>query len=510
MKVVTVATDKQRYFPYLQQSCKRNQCELVVLGWGQKWQGFAWRLNLLLTYLDSVRPDEIICFVDAYDVIVLQHHDIIVNRFKEHIKDKSTVLFSEDRSSRNSFLMRAFNSMMFPKCKKANINAGTYIGYAKAIKLMLTVADSMKVDPSENDQIVLQKMCQSSNHMFSIDTSQDIFLVICSVASRINREKEEITITNKTLRFRDTTPCILHATGNADIDDIISELDYRADLYNANNDDNKKYMWNNTKHYAYWFVRYYLVYFILIVLVTCIVFIERYIVAYMLIFLIVCLAATMYYSGKVFRSSTMVCNDKAKFCNYQIIPNLTGYSWRDKLMHLYQNGLAKRVVIQQFKSGSTISCVTLIEHMPELIEYYTSRQLQKVISDIVGEPVYHTNLSYPTSCCVLIYDKINDMIDWHYDVNYFDGRFFTLIIPVTHTRTCTNFEIYDKSSNKSCVDLQGNSVLFEGAKLFHRASELCKDQLRIVLVMQFSTKPSSNMINRWKRFIKDRSYIGFG
>ena len=32
----------------------------------------------------------------------------------------------------------------------------------------------------------------------------------------------------------------------------------------------------------------------------------------------------------------------------------------------------------------------------------------------------------PTSCCILVYDREGDGIDWHYDVNYYFGRFFTV------------------------------------------------------------------------------------
>lgn len=37
MRLVTVATHSERYFPYLLESCKRVDAKLDVLGWGQPW-----------------------------------------------------------------------------------------------------------------------------------------------------------------------------------------------------------------------------------------------------------------------------------------------------------------------------------------------------------------------------------------------------------------------------------------------------------------------------------------
>ena len=36
MKLVTVATRSERYFPFLLESCERHGAKLEVLGWGQK------------------------------------------------------------------------------------------------------------------------------------------------------------------------------------------------------------------------------------------------------------------------------------------------------------------------------------------------------------------------------------------------------------------------------------------------------------------------------------------
>ena len=55
MKLVTVATHAERYFPYLKLSVEKYKYELVVLGWGEEWKGFVWRFHLLKDYLNSLK-----------------------------------------------------------------------------------------------------------------------------------------------------------------------------------------------------------------------------------------------------------------------------------------------------------------------------------------------------------------------------------------------------------------------------------------------------------------------
>jgi hypothetical protein len=47
IKIVTVATESKYYFEYLKKSCENNGKNLEVLGYGEKWQGFAWRFTPL-------------------------------------------------------------------------------------------------------------------------------------------------------------------------------------------------------------------------------------------------------------------------------------------------------------------------------------------------------------------------------------------------------------------------------------------------------------------------------
>lgn len=178
-------------------------------------------------------------------------------------------------------------------------------------------------------------------------------------------------------------------------------------------------------------------------------------------------------------------------------------------MNQVTNGEGKRVIIPKWKAGRTISTETIQKKIPKVFDWYKS--LEKQISDIIGEKVYITPDKLPTTCAILIYEEDGDFINWHYDVNYFNGRFFTLLIPVTITNTCTEYEYYDKDGNKKGIQEEwGKAILFEGDKVFHMATKFCnKGQKRVILSVQFSTNPTISWINNIFMRIKDTAYIGY-
>ena len=160
------------------------------------------------------------------------------------------------------------------------------------------------------------------------------------------------------------------------------------------------------------------------------------------------------------------------------------------------------------KKGITISTENIIKLSPKIIEFYQNN-LKKIISELLQIDVYSTDLSLPTSCALLIYENEGDWINWHYDYNYYDGRFFTVLIPITNKKTCTQFQLMDDDGRIQSFDLiNGNSIIFEGHYLYHRASKLCKNQKRVILSCQYVTVNQINVLNRLRVKFKDFAYTG--
>jgi hypothetical protein len=229
MKVVTVATKSDKYFPALRESCQRFGYELVVLGWGKKWKGFTWRFELLSDYLKTIPSDEPVCFVDAYDVIMLRPAEIMKKRF---LQSNQNIIFAFDECQDKE--LEASNVDMFKTCDGKRLNAGTYIGYASSIIDMIAeVCSSFKCDARYgNDQQILTQYCDKKAH-FHIDTRRDFFLILNEgYDKKIVPSEYGITFDeNNELIFKSShTPCVLHAPGQTNINEITRIMGLKSNV----------------------------------------------------------------------------------------------------------------------------------------------------------------------------------------------------------------------------------------------------------------------------------------
>ena len=213
------------------------------------------------------------------------------------------------------------------------------------------------------------------------------------------------------------------------------------------------------------------------------------------------LVSYMYYKGAYYYNKLNNCQDS--FCGISVFDYSLPDDLRQELLNISQ--YAKRVNIQNWKYGRTVSTNIM---PPNVISFY--KEFADTISMVVGTNVYPTPLNLPTSSCMLVYDMEGDFINWHFDVNYFDGRFFTVLIPVTLEESATKFKYKDKQSNDIMIDLGkiNKSIVFEGDNLFHMATKLSKkDNPRIVLSLQYATNTNINMFNRLLMGLKDLAYV---
>jgi hypothetical protein len=192
---------------------------------------------------------------------------------------------------------------------------------------------------------------------------------------------------------------------------------------------------------------------------------------------------------------------------------------KDDIQRMLENkSIQKRVSITSYpenilncalpnRKGITIPTKNISENSPHLISFYNN-ELCKIVSQLTGLKLYPTELDFPTSCAIIIYENEGDWINWHYDYNYYNGRFFTVLIPITHELTCTKFQFKDKNNKIIDMDLTNNSICFEGNYLYHRASKLCNNQKRVMLSCQYVTDNSMSFISKLRIKLKDFAFIG--
>ncbi len=169
---------------------------------------------------------------------------------------------------------------------------------------------------------------------------------------------------------------------------------------------------------------------------------------------------------------------------------------------------SKRVNISGWKAGKTVETKTILKLDPSVIDWYCNFANDMSTLLNIETPLQPTSFDMPTSCALLIYNDEGDFINWHFDQNHFNGRFFTVLIPITSELTNTEYLYRDANGDTKQINQQGGSIIFEGEKVFHMASKLGKNQRRVVLSLQYVTDDSINILNSFLMKIKDIAYTG--
>lgn len=78
----TVATGQDGYYDALLLSAARSGVQLEVLGQGEKWRGFVWRLRMIDAKLASMADDAMVLVTDGYDTLVLASAEELLEAYE--------------------------------------------------------------------------------------------------------------------------------------------------------------------------------------------------------------------------------------------------------------------------------------------------------------------------------------------------------------------------------------------------------------------------------------------
>jgi hypothetical protein len=262
MKLVTVATDEVGYMPYLYESCKRHNTKLHVLGLGEKWQGFDWRLKLIKDFVQSQDPNEIICMIDAYDTVLLRPLEPLADALAELEKTKGISMIIGAENLQHPVLS-IFPLFMFGTCNGMLLNAGTYVARAGSLSRILE-----NIPYHRDDQVAFTKYCQQKPNDLYVDKDSKFFLTISSPLQQVHRKGIEIT-SSQELLFNGTRPFILHGNANSRMENILRGLGYTVSPSHEEKllRFHLKAMWKKCVYYA----SFSYIYIVGIVAVVCIV-----------------------------------------------------------------------------------------------------------------------------------------------------------------------------------------------------------------------------------------------
>lgn len=282
LHIVTVSTDDRFYFKYLIDSCKKNGIPLTVLGYGEKWKGYTWRFKLMIDFIKSVDPYDVICFVDSYDVLSIRNLHTLIDTFLK-IKKKYNCKIITGYEHYNSFVQKIFADIYFSECNGKHLNCGTYIGHAK--DLLHVLITSKSIDEKEmDDQKLLTKYCQIYPNDIYIDINNEIFLVI---HNSLNEIYNELKIdNNNNISYNKNYPYFIHGASSSYLNKLIKKLDYQIDNQTIKriNEESIQYVLKKTVEHGIVFFK---TYYIIIILISMILlfFIKQYILIFVFLFI---------------------------------------------------------------------------------------------------------------------------------------------------------------------------------------------------------------------------------
>lgn len=211
MLVVTYATSDQGYFRALEQCCIRNGFQLVVLGWGEKFESFMQKPLAYLSYLKKLPDDTMTIVVDAFDVLILQTADEVHKRYQTitHGKQHPQLVVGVDHLH-GPWLLSQFTNLLFAhSCSKRNLNVGVMIGPASVMLWVheLIIAEYRSGGSGDDDQKALNKTCSAISENITVDDTG----FIITTTNPFDMSSSELL---------KTKPCILHATTEKNVDEI--------------------------------------------------------------------------------------------------------------------------------------------------------------------------------------------------------------------------------------------------------------------------------------------------
>lgn len=254
MHTLTVATHDEGYLVALKESCERFGYSLQVLGWQEPWQGFRWRMQLVVDALKKLPRDEIVMFVDAFDVVMTGPAEearevflrskapMVVSAQREHV---GVMGWAQKRSfETSSHLVGGHGCQKDCNSPFTLICAGTFIAYAgyAADLLHRCLADQ---SDCKDDQVLMNRVwndaLKNKNETtvpFKIDCGREIFNVHLpnifsfhprSIYSPDNAQFNadgRVVVRSDHNNAKETRPLVTHFSGGIQAADEIRRLGY--------------------------------------------------------------------------------------------------------------------------------------------------------------------------------------------------------------------------------------------------------------------------------------------
>jgi hypothetical protein len=184
MKIIIYATHSFGTFETLKQ-----HPDVVVLGYGTKWNGFIEKVKVIKEYINTLPKEEVVCIIDGFDSYILKTDGLL----DEFLKMDCKVLVSKDEELATKY----FTRKVFTTCKEDRVaNAGLLMGYVEYLTILY---DKIIHGKSHDDQRNLNIACKELPFL-KVDNDHTIFQN-CNTMNNINNSTAYICQRPFTLSF---------------------------------------------------------------------------------------------------------------------------------------------------------------------------------------------------------------------------------------------------------------------------------------------------------------------
>jgi hypothetical protein len=174
----------------------------------------------------------------------------------------------------------------------------------------------------------------------------------------------------------------------------------------------------------------------------------------------------------------------------------------------------ERTFIPTHKKGGTLSYEAISRYAPRCLSFYHSPQVQAWVGAIVGQRIHPTRDQDQSSLSLLCYNEAGDHINWHFDHNFYRGRHFTVLLSLVNQGASggvSQSRLQHKTATGVVLDCDTSAnslVVFEGAKVLHRATPVAAGDLRVMLSMTYCSDPRIHWFKEFIRRVKDTAFFG--
>ena len=210
LHVFTIASDQEKT-ALLRTTSEWSKLNIEIIPWNH-WNGFTDKIYAMKQVLEFIPDEDIVCFVDAYDVLCMSNEQEILEKF---FSCNSEIVLSSEVNCYPGENQSSYDQIQSTTAYKY-VNSGGYIGYARALRQMFAWKTDQEIedmctlggDQHFFTQYYLHDYDEMSPHV-CLDEFQRIFQSLYKVPLR-SFVFLEGRLYNHSMK---TYPCFVHFNG---------------------------------------------------------------------------------------------------------------------------------------------------------------------------------------------------------------------------------------------------------------------------------------------------------